>query len=294
MNGSEHNGAVTVLLGGLSAVFFGIGDLLGGMGVRKSGRSGAAVGMSIVATAAGALVIGVYLLFSPPESLARSDIGWSVLAGLSMSASRPLLYLGMARGPIAVFAPTFGLTAIIVPALVGPLVGQHLGLWELLGLVAVFPAVVLLSGEGRVPTIGEVFHSPVLGMAVLVGACIGIAGLFLSFVDDSAGVFPAFMTVAVGFVVLTVLSVLIPGGRLPDRVTTGFGAILGVTVAIAFMLSTLAYQRGSAVVVTALICLCPGVSIVLAWKFLHERLAALQMVGGAFGVLTVVLFALGA
>ena len=67
MNGSEHNGAVTVLLGGLSAVFFGIGDLLGGMGVRKSGRSGAAVGMSIVATAAGALVIGVYLLFSPPS-----------------------------------------------------------------------------------------------------------------------------------------------------------------------------------------------------------------------------------
>ena len=284
---------MTVLLGGLSAVFFGIGDLLGGIGVRKSGRSGAAVGMSIVATSVGALVIGVYLLFSPPESLARSDIGWSVLAGLSMSATRPLLYLGMARGPIAVFAPTFGLTAITVPALVGPLVGQHPGMWELLGLVAAFPAVVLLSGEGRVPTIGEIFRSPVLGMAVLVGTCIGIAGLFLSFVDDSAGVFPAFMTLAVGFVVLPVVSVLMPGRGVPDRVTTRFGAILGVTSAIAFMLSTLAYQRGSAAVVTALICLCPGVSIVIAWKFLHERLAALQMVGGAFGVLTVVLFALG-
>ena len=50
MNGSRQDVAVTVLLGGLSAVFFGIGDLLGGVGVRKSGRSGAAVGMSIVAT----------------------------------------------------------------------------------------------------------------------------------------------------------------------------------------------------------------------------------------------------
>ena len=82
---------MTVLLGGLSAVFFGIGDLLGGVGVLKSGRSGAAVGMSIVATSVGAVVIGVYLLFNPPESLARSGVGGSVLAGVSMSATRPLL-----------------------------------------------------------------------------------------------------------------------------------------------------------------------------------------------------------
>ncbi len=67
----------------------------------------------------------------------------------------------------------------------------------------------------------------------------------------------------------------------------------GKTKSIVDLLQNLEVS-GSAVVVTALICLCPGVSIVLAWKFLHERLAALQMVGGAFGVLTVVLFALGA
>ena len=247
----------------------------------------------MVATCVGATVIGGYLLFNPPESLTSSDVGWSVLAGLSMSATRPLLYLGMARGPIAVFSPTFGLTAIVIPALVGPLVGQRPGPWELFGLVSAIPAVVLLSGEGRVPTISEVLRSPVLGMAVVVGTCIGIAGLFLSFVDEQAGGFPAFMTLAVGFVVLPVVSVFIPGRGFPDRVTTRFGAILGVTSATAFMLSTLAYQRGSAAVVTALICLCPGVSIVIAWKFLHERLATPQMVGGAFGVLTVVLFALG-
>lgn len=284
---------MTVLLGGLSAVFFGIGDLLGGVGVRKSGRSGAAVGTSIVATGVGAMVIGIYLLFNPPESLNRSDIGWSVLAGLSMSATRPLLYLGMARGPIAVFSPTFGLTAIIVPALIGPLVGQHPGPWELFGLLVAIPAVVLVSGEGRIPAISEVLHSPVLGMAVIVGTCIGVAGLFLSFVDDSAGVFPAFITLAVGLIVLPVVSALMPERAVLDRITIRFGAILGITSSTAFMLSTVAYQQGSAAMVTALICLSPGVSIVIAWKFLHERLAPLQIVGGFLGVLTVILFTLG-
>ena len=284
---------MTVLLGGLSAVFFGLGDVIGGIGVRKSGREGAAVSMSLVSTCVGTAVIGAYLLFNPPESLTASDVGWSVLAGLSMSATRPLLYVGMARGPIAVFSPTFGLTAIVVPAVVGPMVGQHPDTWELLGLVSAIPAVVLLSGEGRIPNMGEVLHSPVLGMAVLVGACIGIAGLFLSFVDEQAGVFPAFMTLAVGFVVLPLIALVMTGRVRPDRVTGRFGLILGASSSTAFVLSTLAYQRGSAAVVTALICLCPGISIAIAWKFLHERLAGLQIVGGTFGVLTVLFFALG-
>ena len=98
---------MTVLLGGLAAIFFGIGDLLGGVGVRKSGRPGSAVSMAIVATIVGTAVIGIFMLFMPPDSIDSSDLWWSVLAGLSMSATRPLLYLGMARGPISVFSPSF-------------------------------------------------------------------------------------------------------------------------------------------------------------------------------------------
>ena len=283
---------MTVLLGGLAAIFFGIGDLLGGIGVRKSNKPGAAVSTAMVATGVGTIVIGIYMLFNFPESLTKSDIGWSVLAGLSMSATRPLLYLGMARGPIAVFSPTFGLVAIIVPALVGPLVNQSPGLWEIFGLITAIPAVVLLSSEGHLPNLWEIVRSRVLGLAVVVGSCIGIAGLFLSFVEN-AGVFPAFMTLAVGLVVLPIISLALPGSKKPDRIVVRFGTFLGLTSSIAFMLSAIAYQRGSAAVVTALICLCPGVSIFIAWRFLNERVNALQILGGVFGLTTIVFFALG-
>ena len=284
---------MTVLLGGLAAIFFGIGDLVGGVGVRKSGRSGAPVSLAIVATIVGTVLIGLYMLLVPPEAISASDFWWSVLAGLSMSATRPLLYLGMARGPISVFSPSFALVAIVVPTLIGPLVDQNPTMYEVFGLVAAVPAVVLLSGEGRVPRLGEVVRSPVLGMAVVVGTCIGVAGLCQSFVDDGAGVFPAFITLLVGAVVLPIVSVFTSGNIKPDSVVLRHGLLLGFTSSTAFMLAAVAYQRGSAAVITALICLCPGVSIFIAWKLLKEKVALLQMVGGVFGVVTIIMFALG-
>jgi drug/metabolite transporter (DMT)-like permease len=46
-------------------------------------------------------------------------------------------------------------------------------------------------------------------------------------------------------------------------------------------------------VVTALIALCPGVSVAVAWRFLDEKVVPLQLLGGAFGVASVVSFSLG-
>ena len=283
---------MTVLLGSLAAVFFGIGDLLGGVGVRKAKRPGSHIAMAFVATGVGTIVIGVYLLILPPESVTSSDLWWSVLAGLSMSITRPLLYLGMARGPISVFSPSFALVAIVVPALIGPFVDQNPTGFEICGLVVAIPAVVLLSGEGRIPALREVIRSPVLGMAAIVGTCIGIAGLFQSFVGDNAGVFPAFITLLVGLTVLPIVSLFTPGEAKPEKVILKHGILLGFTSSIAFMLAAVAYQRGSAAVITALICLCPGVSIFIAWKLLREKVAFLQIVGGAFGIITVIMFAL--
>jgi drug/metabolite transporter (DMT)-like permease len=69
--------------------------------------------------------------------------------------------------------------------------------------------------------------------------------------------------------------------------------LLGCICGSAFALSTAAYLRGSAAVVTALIALCPGVSVAVAWRFLDEKVVPLQLLGGAFGVASVVSFSLG-
>jgi drug/metabolite transporter (DMT)-like permease len=97
-----------------------------------------------------------------------------------------------------------------------------------------------------------------------------------------------------GLVVLSTFARVRSGSVWPDPIVRRFGLVLGFTSGTAFVLSTAAYLRGSAAVVTALIALCPGVSVGIAWRFLGERVAPLQVLGGVFGVASVVAFALGA
>ena len=285
---------VTVLLAAASAVFFGVGDLLGGIAIRRSGQPGAAVSVAMTATAVAAVVVGLVLVVRPPEAVSVADVIWPVMAGLLMAATRPLLYLGMARGPVAVFAPGYGLTMIAVPALVGPFIGQHLTGIEVLGVLLAVIAVVLLSGEGKLPRIGDIVRSRVVGMAMAVGCSIGMAGILHTQADPAAGEVPALLVLLTGLVVLSTFARVRSGSVWPDPIVRRFGLVLGFTSGTAFVLSTAAYLRGSAAVVTALIALCPGVSVGIAWRFLGERVAPLQVLGGVLGVASVVAFALGA
>ena len=277
-----------------AAVVFGGGDLLGGIAIRRSGRPGAAVSVAMTATAVGVVVVGLVLVVRPPEAVSVADVIWPVMAGLLMAATRPLLYLGMARGPVAVFAPGYGLTMIAVPALVGPFIGQHLTGIEVLGVLLAVMAVVLLSGEGRLPRIGDIVRSRVVGMALAVGCSIGMAGVLLTQADSAAGEVPALLVLLTGLVVLSTFARVRSGSVWPDPIVRRFGLVLGFTSGTAFVLSTAAYLRGSAAVGTALLALGPGVSVGIAWRFLGERVAPLQVLGGVFGVASVVAFALGA
>ena len=281
-----------VILAGLSALAFGFGDLLGGVAIRRSGRPGAALGVAMVATLVGAVLIGLLLVVRPPEVVRWEDIVWPVGAGALMVATRPLLYLGMARGPVAVFAPSFGLVMIVVPTIVGPLIGQTLKGIEMAGVALAIPAVVLLSGEGRLPKLGVVLRSPVLGLAAVVGTSIGTAGLLLTQAAPEAGEVPAFVVLVTGVMVMPWILRQRTGSFLPEREILGFGSVLGASSAVAFVLSTAAYLRGSAAVVSALIAMAPGVSVVISWRFLGERIHAVQVLGGAFGTAAVTAFAL--
>lgn len=246
----------------------------------------------MMATLVGAVLIGLLLVVRPPEVVRWQDIAWPVGAGALMVATRPLLYLGMARGPVAVFAPSFGLVMIVVPTIVGPLIGQTLEGIEMVGVALAIPAVVLLSGEGRLPKLGVVLRSPVLGLAVVVGTSIGTAGLLLTQAEPEAGEVPAFVVLVTGVMVMPWILRQRTGSFLPEREILGFGSVLGASSAVAFVLSTAAYLRGSAAVVSALIAMAPGVSVVISWRFLGERIHAVQVLGGAFGTAAVTAFAL--
>ncbi len=283
-----------ILFAVISAIFYGVGDVLGGVGVQRSGRKGAAISMAAAANITSVAFLGVFVLISPPENVNSGDVLWPALAGLLMAATRPLLYEGMARGPITVFAPGFGLTMIAVPSLVGPFIGEHLSVLEVLGVVCAVPAVVLLSSQDGLPKLKEIVKSRVIGLSLVVGTNIGLAGIFTSRADPEAGQLPVLIILGMGVLLLTPVARIRSGSFWPDVEVRKFGFLLGGTSGIAFILSTAAYMRGSVAVITALIALCPGVSVIVAWKFLKEEISALQITGGIFGVVSVILFSVGA
>jgi len=289
--GEDDGQSVTILLGIAAAVLFGVGDLIAGVGGRRAKSANAPAGIAFVASLVGAVLSGIYLLFVD-GGLSGPDLWWSLAAGVASAVARLLLYRGMTVGPIVVFAPVMALVAIIVPAVVGPLVGQDLVALEVVGVVIAIPAVVLVASERRLPTLAEIRGSQAFMSGLIVGSLIGTVWLFLSFVSEEAGAAPVFVMTALGVVVIPVTARLLGLSFLPGPVALRFGALVGVTSLFAMLLSVLMYQRGTAAVGSAMIGLSPGVSIVLAWKFLGERVWPIQVLGGGLGVVTVTMFAL--
>ena len=282
---------MTVLLGVLAAIGFGVGDFVAGVGSRRDGDLSAPVGVAFVASIVGAGLGGVYLLGFSDDRMADGDLGWIAGSAVLMSAARPLLYQGMAKGPIVVFAPVFALVALVVPAVLGAVVGQGLAVLELIGVVVAVPAVALMSSEQRLPGLAELGNRVVLDAAV-VGVLVGVASLFLSFVSEDAGAAPAFAIAIVGVAVVPVVGRAVGLSLRLTPTTIGTGAVVGLTSISSFFLAAVTFQRGNAAIGAALIGLSPGVTIGLAWVILKERLWTIQLLGACCGASTVLLFAL--
>ena len=273
-------------------MLFGIGDTVAGIGGRKDGAPDAPSAIAFTATTVGAIISATYLLFFSDDWFTGNDIWWAIAAGIIMSSARPLLYRGMAMGPVMVFAPVLALVAVVVPAVIGVLVGQDLALLEIIGVAIALPAVVLVSGEDRLPKVDELRTRAVFGLGALVGLLVGIGGLFLSFVSEDAGAAPALALTLLGMVVIPIVAQTLGQSVRPNATTLKYGSIVGCTSVTAFVLSAITYQRGSAAIGSALIGLAPGVSMLIAWRFLSERIFPIQIVGGLLGATTVLLFAL--
>ena len=275
----------------MASALLGCGDFLAGVGGRRSGHPGSAVAIAWVASLVGGVVAGVYVLIFQPDAFNLDDLLWTLAAILFFSLARPLLYLGMERGPMAIFAPVIGVVGLVVPAVVGPLTGQSLNGLELLGVLLAVPAVMLVVAEGRFPSIDTVRHSPALGLGVVTGALIGATSLCLSQIDPDAGAMPAFLVQA-GAVVLIPIAARALRPMAPLRADVlRFGLLVGFVDAGAIIGSVIAFQRGNVAVVAAIIGFAPAVTITLAWQVFGEKVWRWQWVGAGLATVSILLFA---
>ncbi|MCY4423001.1 MAG: DMT family transporter [Acidimicrobiaceae bacterium] len=279
-----------VFLGGLAAALLGTGDFFGGVGGRRIDHRGAVVSIAWVASCVGAVVAGLFVLVFPPAHFGRTDFYWTLVALVFAATVRPLLYLSMERGPMAVVAPVFSLVSLVVPAVVGPLTGDALGGAEFAGVMLAIPAVLLISSEGRLPNVEMLRSGSGVAMGCLVGALLGCLSLTFAQITPDAGAMPAFLT-QLGSV-FWIPMITVPFGLMAPVSSDArrFGLLVGLIDIGAVIAMVIAFQRGNVAVVAAMLGFAPVTTMTLAWRIYHESVRRWQWVGAALGAVAIILF----
>jgi drug/metabolite transporter (DMT)-like permease len=290
--------AVPIVLAGLAAATFGVADFLGGTAARRA-PSVLVAALAQLVGMVGMLALAALL----PGAALPAALGWGLAAGVAGGIGVPLLYRGLARGPMNVVAPLTGMVSSAVPVLVGVLLGEQpsAAAWFGIALAVLAGALVGASSgsAGELSDPARPGRRVAAGVTLALLAGLGFGGFYvlLARAAPAAGLWPVAAAKVVGTAVAG--AVLLTG-----TMRSGGGSGLGrrgwwlaggggVLDAAANAVYLLAVQRGALSVVGAIMALYPASTVLLARLRHGERLAPVQRVGLALAVPALVLVGAG-
>jgi|SRR5450755_337666 drug/metabolite transporter (DMT)-like permease len=263
---------LAVLLAVASSLGYGVADFAGGLATRT-----APVLRVLAVTAPVSLVADVALLPLLGGRWSAGALGWGAASGLASAAVFALLYQSLALGPMGVLSPVTAVVSAVLPAAVGIIEGERLGALGVAGIVLAIAAVIAVSagtGErGRRP--GAV----ALLLAVAAGAAIAVQLVCLNQTPHDSGVVPLIVGRAVSAAVLLGAAGLRRAGTPAVRPARRLAVGAGIFDAAANLAFLLAVRSGSLVVVAVITALYPAGTVLLARRFLGERLTRTQLAG---------------
>ena len=272
------------LLALISSLLWGSADFEGGR-LSKKHPPLAVLGVSQVL----GLVFGLLLTlisFNSHHDL-FADLGFiipGICAGLLGYCGLACLYAGLATGSMGVVSPISALSAVI-PLTYAIAHGEKLSVLTSIGVVLALAGVFCASG----PELSSGLPLRPLLLAVGAACGFGTALTFISIGSQTSALMTMVMMRAATFVVTVGLAV-------KYRTIGSFAAVefpglifMGVADFLANLLLGVACNNGSFAVAMVLGSLYPIATAVLAFRFLHERLHAVQYVGITLAVAGVAL-----
>ncbi len=272
------------LLALISSLLWGSADFEGGR-LSKKHPPLAVLGASQVL----GLVFGLLLTlisFNSHHDL-FADLGFiipGICAGLLGYCGLACLYAGLATGSMGVVSPISALSAVI-PLTYAIAHGEKLSVLTSIGVVLALAGVFCASG----PELSSGLPLRPLLLAVGAACGFGTALTFISIGSQTSALMTMVMMRAATFVVTVGLAV-------KYRTIGSFAAVefpglifMGVADFLANLLLGVACNNGSVAVAMVLGSFYPIATAVLAFRFLHERLHAVQYVGITLAVAGVAL-----
>jgi uncharacterized membrane protein len=277
---------VFALLALASAAFYGAADFLGGIASKRA----ASVVVTLVAQAAGLVLLALLLPVLPSSAPLRSDYLWGAASGVAGSAGVALLYRALAIGTMSIVAPITAVCAAAVPVLAALALGERPGARAGVGIVLAAVAIVLLSRVRSAGQIATNSSQSAVTLAFVSGVAVGLFFLCLAQTSNDAGIWPLIAGRSISVPLFGLMAATATAGarlRLERGVVrTAIGC--GLLDMLANALYLIATRYGPLSLVATLASLYPASTVVLARMTLGERLTRSQAVGVVCALVAVV------
>lgn len=274
---------MTVVLGLIAAVLYGVGDFAGGL----ASRAYRSVTILVYSYPVGVLLMAAMTPLFPGTLTARVVV-FGILGGLAGLMGVAIMYQLMVTAPMNVISPVTAVLATIVPVFVGVVVGERPATAAWIGIVLGLVAIVLVSRTTDEHPHGRV-GTRTLALALLSGIGFGLYFVFLARAGHQSGLWPLLVSrVASAIAILPLAGAMRSFAVVRGRVL-GLVAIGGACDALANMFFLLASRSGLLSLASVLTSLYPAVTVLLAVGVLREHTSRVQRIGLAIAVLAVVL-----
>jgi len=270
--------STAVIAGLLSSLSWGTGDFLGGLLSRRVNSLSVTIGMQWI----GALLLATIALLTREAISPVTSLLWAAAAGMVGSVALLLLYSGLAGGTMGIVAPVAGVVGALIPILVAALTLGAPSTLQLIGFVLALVAVWLLAGSG-----GEGFHWRMLVLPVFAGVGFGLFYVLMARAGDYGFFWPLTTARTAAGLVLIPWALLRKAPLAPPRALLPMTALVALFDTGGNLFFLLAAQNGRLDTAAVLSSLYPGVTVLLAWLVLKERLSAPQWAGVAAALVAI-------
>lgn len=264
---------LTVVLGLLAAITYGVGDFAGAVASRQRN----AVTVLLYSYPVGAVLMTALLpLF--PGSVTSRVLLFGVLGGAAGMVGVMLMYSLMTVAPMNVISPVTAVLAAIVPVVVGVATGERPKVFAWSGIAIGLVAVMLVSRTREDHPHGRVAPR-VIALAVLSGLGFGAYFVLLARAGHASGLWPLVVSrVSSALLVVPVAAARSAVGRLRGR-TLAVAVLAGLCDASANMFFLLSSRHGLLSLASVLTSLYPAVTVILAMSLLREHATPTQRAG---------------
>ena len=265
---------ISIFYGLFSALSWGGGDFFGGLASRKTGAYRAVFYAEL---------IGLLFLFGAVAVRSEAMPGWQKLllagaGGAIGSIGLLILYQAMITGRMSIATPVSALLAATLPVAVGMLL-EGLPAWtKLAGFALALLAVWLVAQEHSQKT--QLMRLSDLRLPLLAGSCFGTYFILIHQASTTALIWPMVASRSAGAMALLIFMLAF---RQAWHVATPLAwplmcinAVLDVGGSVFYIL---AGQTGRLDVAAVLISLYPGITVLLAWLILKEKINKIQWLG---------------